>query len=76
MHRNSTHPGELLAEQLEELAMNCHQFSTYSGIEFAHLQGILDCVEPVTEEDQAKLNEVFDNNSSLWVRMQQAYDNR
>lgn len=74
LRRPPTHPGELLAEQLEELEMSVTVAARHLKISRGHLHRILAGTSPVSGDIAVRLGRMFGNGPGLWARMQLAHD--
>ncbi len=78
MHRQPTHPGAILREDvipaLKEQGVNLSQFTRALGISRSLLYSILDENRPVTTNIAVRLGKVLGNGPVIWLNMQRAYD--
>jgi addiction module HigA family antidote len=72
--RPPTHPGELVAENLEELGMSVTAAARSLHISRGHLHRILAGTSPVSGDIAVRLGRMFGNGPGLWARMQLAHD--
>ncbi|MCP1214424.1 HigA family addiction module antitoxin [Acetobacter okinawensis] len=73
--RCPTHPGELLREDvIPATERSKSEIARLLGISRQHLYDILAERKPVSPEVGVRLGKLFGNGSSLWIRMQAAYD--
>lgn len=74
LHRPPTHPGALVADELEGLGMSVTAAARHLHISRGHLHRILAGTAPVSGEVAVRLGRMFGNGPGLWARMQLAYD--
>ena len=74
LRRPPTHPGELVAEELEELGMSVTAAARHLHLSRGHLHRILAGKSPVSGEVAVRLGRMFGNGPGLWARMQLAHD--
>jgi addiction module HigA family antidote len=74
LRRPPSHPGALVADELEELGMTVTAAARHLHISRGHLHRILAGTSPVSGEVAVRLGRMFGNGPGLWARMQLAYD--
>lgn len=74
LQRPPTHPGELVADEFDELNMSVAAAARHLGISRGHLHRILAGKSPVSGEVAVRLGRMFNNGPGLWARMQLAHD--
>ena len=72
--RIRTHPGKILANELEELGMTAHAFSMAIGVPATRIGDILKQRRAVTPETALRLARYFGGSPNVWMNMQTAYD--
>lgn len=72
--RCPSHPGALLAELVENLAMTKVAVAQALGISRQHLYDLIAEKKPVTAEVAVRLGKAFGDGPEVWLRMQAAYD--
>lgn len=68
------HPGEDLAEYLEEYGISPHQFAKAIGVSPSCVNRILNCRSPITADIALKLGRAFYTSAEFWMNLQQRYD--
>ena len=68
------HPGEDLAEHLEELGISHAQFAEVLGVTPYRVSQIMDRRAPVTAEMALRIGRAFGQSAELWMNLQQMYD--
>ena len=68
MHALS-HPGTLLAEELEALDIRVSKAARDLGVSRQILSAIVNCGRPVTAEMAVRIGKYTGNGSGLWLRM-------
>jgi addiction module HigA family antidote len=76
MGRSAIHPGEHLAEQLEELAMSAAELGRQLGVPTNRVTAILNRQRAVTGDTALRLGHFFGNNPQFWLNLQALYDLR
>jgi addiction module HigA family antidote len=76
MGRAAIHPGEHLAEQLEELAMSAAELGRQLGVPTSRITAILNGQRSVTGDTALRLGHFFGNNPQFWLNLQALYDLR
>jgi len=74
LKRPPTHPGELVAENLEELGMSVAAAARHLNVSRGHLHRIIAGKSPVSGDVAVRLGRMFGNGPGLWARMQLAHD--
>lgn len=68
------HPGEDLAEYLDEYGITRHQFAKAIGVSPARVNRILNRHSPITADIALKLGRAFYTSAEFWMNLQQRYD--
>lgn len=68
------HPGELVAEVMEELGVSVPATAEALGLSGAALRRLLGRQAPITPEMALRLGQWAGNDPDLWLQMQQAHD--
>ena len=68
------HPGEDLAEYLEEYGISRRQFAKAIGVSPARVNRILNRRSPITADIALRLGRAFYTNAEFWMNLQQRYD--
>jgi addiction module HigA family antidote len=68
------HPGETLAEKLQEDGISLGEFAASTGLDEEQIQAILSCQAPITPEIADKFEQATKIPSYFWMIMQWAYD--
>lgn len=76
MGRSAIHPGEHLAEQLEELGMSAAELGRQLGVPTNRVTAILHGRRAVTGDTALRLGHFFGNSPQFWLNLQALYDLR
>ncbi|MBI5506320.1 MAG: HigA family addiction module antidote protein [Deltaproteobacteria bacterium] len=76
MGRSAIHPGEHLAEQLEELGMSAAELGRRLGVPTNRVTAILNGQRAVTGDTALRLGHFFGNSPQFWLNLQAIYDLR
>ncbi len=68
------HPGEILADELEEIGLNIYEFSKKIDISEERLQLIIEGESNLNAEVSLRLGKFFNTGANFWMNLQQAYD--
>lgn len=68
------HPGEYLAEILDELQLSQTQFAQAIGVSPMRISYIIKGKRPVTAELALLFGKAFDQSAEYWLNLQSAYD--
>ena len=68
------HPGEDLAEYLDEYGITRRQFAKAIGVSPARVNRILNRRSPITADIALKLGRAFYTSAEFWMNLQQRYD--
>ncbi len=68
------HPGEFLAETLEELSISQAQFARAIGVSPMRISHIINGTRPVTAELALLFGRALDQTPQYWLNLQAAYD--
>jgi addiction module HigA family antidote len=74
MIHSPSHPGWLLAEELQERKITISKAASDLGVSRQSLSRIINGAQPITPEMAARLGHYFGSAASLWVRMQAQHD--
>ena len=76
MARNAIHPGEHLAEQLEELGLSAAELGRRLGVPTNRITGILNGQRAITGDTALRLGHFFGVSPQFWLNLQALYDLR
>ena len=76
MPRLAIHPGEHLAETLEELRMSAAELGRQLGVPTNRITGIINRKRAVTGDTALRLGHFFGTSPQFWLNLQAAYDIR
>ena len=76
MARTAIHPGEHLAEQLEELGLSAAELGRQLGVPTNRITGILNGQRAVTGDSALRLGHFFGVSPQFWLNLQALYDLR
>lgn len=68
------HPGETLAEVLEELGMSQQELATRTGFTPKHISKVINGMAPISAKFAKKLEYALGVKSSFWMNLQSNYD--
>jgi len=68
------HPGEILADELEEINLNVSQLATRINISENELEQILKGQGNITGDIALKLGRFFNTGAEIWMNLQKAYE--
>ena len=76
MRRSAIHPGEHLAEQLEELGMSATELGRQLGVPTNRVTAMLHGRRAITGDTALRLGHFFGNSPQFWLNLQALYDLR
>ena len=76
MRRSAIHPGEHLAEQLEELRMSAAELGRQLGVPTNRVTAVLHGRRSITGDTALRLGHFFGNSPQFWLNLQALYDLR
>jgi addiction module HigA family antidote len=76
MTRTPIHPGEHLAEVLEELGMSAAEFARQLDVPTNRITGILKGQRTVTADTALRLGHWFGTSAEFWLNLQKLYELR
>ena len=76
MARTAIHPGEHLAEQLEELGMSAAELGRQLKVPTNRITGILNGQRAVTGDSALRLAHFFGTSAEFWLNLQKMYELR
>ena len=76
MARTPIHPGEHLAEQLEELGMSAAELGRQLHVPTNRITGILNGQRAVTGDSALRLGHFFGTSPEFWLNLQKQYELR
>ena len=68
------HPGQFLAETLEELGLSQAAFARIVGVSSMRISHVIKGARPVTAELALRFGRAFDQSPQYWLNLQAAYD--
>jgi addiction module HigA family antidote len=68
------HPGEFLAEILDELAVPQAAFARAAGVSAMRVSHVITGARPVSAELALRFGKVLDQSPEYWLNLQAAYD--
>ncbi|MDC9613019.1 HigA family addiction module antitoxin [Xenorhabdus khoisanae] len=71
---NPPHPGEIIADSLEELALGIRDLARALDVAPSTAQRLVTCKAAVTPEMAVKLSKVLGSTPQMWLRLQETYD--
>lgn len=76
MSRKPVHPGEHLAEELEELGLSASELSRQIDVPVNRITGILNGQRGITADTALRLGHWFGTSPQFWLNLQQLYELR
>lgn len=76
MGRSAIHPGEHLAEQLEELGMSAAELSRKLKVPTNRITAILNGQRAITGDTALRLGHFFGTSAEFWINLQKLYELR
>ena len=76
MGRSAIHPGEHLAEQLEELQMSAAELSRQLKVPTNRITEILNGQRSITGDTALRLGHFFGTSAEFWMNLQKLYELR
>ena len=76
MARTAIHPGEHLAEQLEELGMSAAELGRQLNVPTNRITAIINGQRVITGDTALRLGHFFGNSAQFWLNLQAIYDLR
>lgn len=73
---NAIHPGEHLAEELEELGMSAAELARKLDVPTNRVTGILNGQRVITGDTALRLAHFFGTSAEFWLNLQSLYDLR
>ena len=74
MAREPIHPGEFLADELEEMEMTATELSRQISVPPNRISQIVRCKRDITADTALRLGQFFGTGPELWLSLQKAYD--
>lgn len=72
--RKPIHPGEILADELEEIGLNASQLADKIGVPKNRIYQILNKQRNLTADTALRLGKFFNTGAELWLNLQKAYE--
>ena len=76
MKRNAIHPGEHLAEELNELGISATELARKLDVPTNRVTGILNGQRSITGDTALRLAHFFGTTAEFWLNLQSLYDLR
>ncbi len=70
----STHPGEILKDELKELGMSVNALAMTLGVPSSRIDQITKCRRGITPDTAIRLAAYFGGSPEFWLNMQTAFD--
>lgn len=74
MTREAIHPGEFLADELEEIGITATELSRHIDVPPNRVLGIIHGDRNVTADSALRLGQFFGTGPELWMNLQKAFD--
>lgn len=74
MSREAIHPGEFLADELEEIGITATELSRQIEVPPNRVLGIVHGHRNVTADTALRLGQFFGTGPEIWMNLQKAYD--
>jgi addiction module HigA family antidote len=68
------HPGEILADELQEIRLNASQLADKIGVPKNRIYQILHGQRNLTADTALRLGKFFNTGAELWLNLQKAYE--
>jgi antitoxin HigA-1 len=68
------HPGEILADELEEIGINAAELAKRIGVPNNRLYAIIEGKRSVTADTALRLGRFFNTGPEFWLNLQKAYE--
>lgn len=72
--RDAIHPGEFLADELEEIEITATELSRQIDVPPNRVLGIVNGTRNITADTALRLGRFFGTGPELWMNLQKAYD--
>jgi antitoxin HigA-1 len=72
--RDPIHPGEILAEELEEIGLNASQLADKLGVTKNRIYLIIEGKRSITADTALRLGKFFGTGPELWLNLQKSYE--
>ncbi len=72
--KDPIHPGEILAEELEEIEMNGNQFAKALNVPSNRIYQILNGQRDISADTARRMGKFFGTGPEIWMNLQQKYD--
>jgi addiction module HigA family antidote len=76
MARTAIHPGEHLAEELQELGLSAAELARQIEVPVNRIAGIIDGQRGVTADTALRLGHCFGTSPEYWLNLQKLYELR
>jgi antitoxin HigA-1 len=76
MARPAIHPGEILADELQELSMSAAELARHLHVPTNRITQILNGQRAITADTALRLGQWFGTGPELWLNLQQSYELR
>lgn len=76
MTRPAIHPGEILADELQELGMSAAELARTLHVPTNRITQILNSQRAITADTALRLGQWFGTGPELWLNLQKAYELR
>ena len=74
MAREAIHPGEILADELEEIEITATELSRQIDVPPNRISQIIHAKRDITADTALRLGKFFGTGPELWINLQKAYD--
>ena len=72
--KDPIHPGEILADELEEIGLNASQLAQKIGVPENRIYQIVRGQRNITADTALRLGKFFNTGPELWLNLQKAYE--
>jgi addiction module HigA family antidote len=76
MARTAIHPGEHLAEELDELGMSAAELARQIGVPVNRITQVINGQRGITADTALRLGHWFNTGPEVWLNLQQLYELR
>lgn len=74
MAREPIHPGEIIADELNELNISAAELARQINVPANRISQIIACKRAITADTALRLGKWFGTGPKIWLNLQQAYD--
>jgi hypothetical protein len=76
MTRPAIHPGEILADELQEIGISAAELAHNLNVPANHITQIINSQQPITADIALRLSQWFGTSPEFWLNLQKNYELR